>query len=272
MGKNEELVALVQQGEDVKKNIELLYNNNIGLLFRIASRYRGLAEMEDLTQETFIALYNAIYSFNPDKGTQFSTYLTKCTTCHLSRYVSGQQLINIPEGLKKQIIKYNFLCCQYEMKYARKPSAAEIGWYLGLNGQQVDKLLKVAEMVNISSLNKPTGEEEGSGTIADLLPDPESEKEIETILDEQIYNELWKEVDRLEPVQGKVIKCLYLEGLTSKAAGERLGLEPQEVIKQHRNAIKRLRQTKGRYDYMGSRLYCRGTEWLSTPERIAIYG
>ena len=45
---NEQLVARIQAGEDVAKNMLKLYNQNQGFLVKTAKGYRGLAEFEDL--------------------------------------------------------------------------------------------------------------------------------------------------------------------------------------------------------------------------------
>lgn len=62
---NEELVALIQAGENVAENMELLYDQIKGLICSIAWRYRNAGEIEDLEQEGFLALYSAVDGFDP---------------------------------------------------------------------------------------------------------------------------------------------------------------------------------------------------------------
>lgn len=54
---NEELVLLIQQGENVKKNMEKLYDQNYYLLRKTAKKYSNIDSMtdiDDLMQELYI--------------------------------------------------------------------------------------------------------------------------------------------------------------------------------------------------------------------------
>ena len=56
---NEELVLLIQQGENVKKNMEKLYDQNYYLLRKTAKKYSNIDSMtdiDDLMQELYIPL------------------------------------------------------------------------------------------------------------------------------------------------------------------------------------------------------------------------
>ena len=63
---NEELVLLIQQGENVKKNMEKLYDQNYYLLRKTAKKYSNIDSMtaiDDLMQELYIPLYEATISY-----------------------------------------------------------------------------------------------------------------------------------------------------------------------------------------------------------------
>lgn len=273
MGRNEEIVEELQRGHDTGHYMEDLWKDNQGLLYTATRRYAGICDIEDLMQEAYIAMHKAVYSYDPEKGVQFSTYLTTCAGNHLKRYVMSNNMIKMPEAMVAKIIKYNSLCTMYEMKYGRRPSEAEIGWYLGLNAQQVDKLLKTAEMGQITSLQAPIGGWAEGGELADMIKDPAQGESLEAVLDEQIYDELWKSVDELEPEQAAVIYCIYRDGMNCKAAGEQLRMDTRTVNKTHHKALQELRRCNIDYrEKYGSRLYAKGSEWMSTPERIAVYG
>ena len=67
---NEELVELIQSGENVTDNMEQLYNQNHGMIYKIARRYTWGASLEDLTQEAYIILYKATMHYDRSKGGQ----------------------------------------------------------------------------------------------------------------------------------------------------------------------------------------------------------
>lgn len=271
MIENETIVSEIQKGNDRSRNLELLYNQNRGLIYNVVRCYVGQCEIEDLMQEAYIAMCQTVERYNPKEGT-FVAYFCPCLKRYIRRYlIENCSMIRIPEWRQEQIRKYNAICCQYAALYGRKPSEAEIGRCLGINAEQVGELLKAVEMGQITSLDTPTGEE--GGTFADILEDPAGSDAMETIINEQIYNELWQCVNDLEPEQAAVIHCIYRDGMNCKAAGERLSMDVKTVNKTRHKALLELRHRNVDYrEKYGSQLYAKGSEWMSTPERIAVYG
>ena len=49
--KNEELVKMIQNGADVTENMQQLWQQNRGFIFKIAIQYQSLSELDDLIQE-----------------------------------------------------------------------------------------------------------------------------------------------------------------------------------------------------------------------------
>lgn len=71
---NEELVLRIQQGEDIKKNMQQLYDQNYYLLRKTAKKYSNIDSMtdiDDLMQELYIPLYEATISYKSDNGATF---------------------------------------------------------------------------------------------------------------------------------------------------------------------------------------------------------
>ena len=57
---NEELVEQIQNGVNVKENMGLLYEQNIGFITKIVHPFSAYAEEEDLMQEAYIGLHKAV--------------------------------------------------------------------------------------------------------------------------------------------------------------------------------------------------------------------
>ena len=72
---NEELVALIQAGD--RDRIVELWHQVQRMVYKQAARWAGLngTTMEDLEQAGFIAMLRAVDSYDPSRGTKFSTYL-----------------------------------------------------------------------------------------------------------------------------------------------------------------------------------------------------
>ena len=72
---NEELVALIQAGD--RDRIVELWHQVQRMVYKQATRWAGLGgtTIEDLTQAGFIAVLRAVDSYDPSRGTKFSTHL-----------------------------------------------------------------------------------------------------------------------------------------------------------------------------------------------------
>ena len=83
---NEELVLRIQQGEDIKKNMQQLYDQNYYLLRKTAKKYSNIDSMtdiDDLMQELYIPLYEATISYKSDNGATFISYALKIGRAHV---------------------------------------------------------------------------------------------------------------------------------------------------------------------------------------------
>lgn len=71
---NEQLVVRIQAGEETAANMLQLWQQNKGFVASIAKKYRGYAEMEDLMQEGYIGLNDAVAHYKEGKGALFTSY------------------------------------------------------------------------------------------------------------------------------------------------------------------------------------------------------
>ncbi|MCL2621737.1 MAG: sigma-70 family RNA polymerase sigma factor, partial [Firmicutes bacterium] len=74
-----------QEAEHIQKFIdgdlqskEILIKHNLRLVAHVVKKYNGAAEADDLISVGSIGLIKAINTFNPQNGTQLSTYAARC--------------------------------------------------------------------------------------------------------------------------------------------------------------------------------------------------
>ena len=56
------------------ENMLALYQNMLGLIVKLARSFGSRGETEDLEQEGYIALCNAVRAYRPEEGTPFASY------------------------------------------------------------------------------------------------------------------------------------------------------------------------------------------------------
>ncbi len=144
---NEHLVTRIQAGGNVGENMAQLYDQVKGFICSIAWKYRKLGKIEDLRQEGFLALYDAIDHYKANQGVRFLSYAEYWIRQRIQRYLqANNSCLRLPVNRQEDISNYKRFCSSFQLEYGRKPSEAEIARELWLTLKQVRDLKKYAYM------------------------------------------------------------------------------------------------------------------------------
>ncbi|MDE5670378.1 MAG: hypothetical protein K2I14_02800 [Eubacterium sp.] len=102
---NEELIQEIKSGQNVQSNLYLLYSQNMPLITYWSKKYINKFGEEDILQECYIALHQAVQSFEL-KGYKFTSYLQKCIITHLSRQLSNFTGLKFGDDDKRLLMEY----------------------------------------------------------------------------------------------------------------------------------------------------------------------
>lgn len=231
---NEECVSRIKAGVDVSDNMLQLYQNMKGCIYKLAKRYSGYAELEDLAQEGYIALCKAVELYEPGKASFFS-YAYKCIQGYMLRYVQNSGKLSA--DMWNHVRNYDRLCARFEMEYNRKPSVAEICHCLGIDNKLCHEVIKVAETEQNASLDGYISSEDGDTTLADTLASDEDIEEsvLDGVMKEQMQEGLWKVVDSLPGKQSDMIRKRYIDNMTLND----IGIECNTTISRVRSGIQK---------------------------------
>lgn len=282
---NEELVEKIQVGEDVADNMLRLWQQNRGFIHKIVNQYKAFAEVEDLEQEGYLGLNEAVRHYNPDEGVTFLHYAYYWIKQYIVRYIKGNGIVRLPEHIQERIRKYNRIVQEWQQDYNRSPSDEEICCFYGVSEKMLNKVHKARIMVQIGSLDVPVGEETEK-TLYDLLPAAvdEEERTIEKIQAEQLCAVLWSMVDTLPGNEPEIIRKRYREELAFKEIGQQLGISVEAVRQWEYKGLRELRKpSKARIlerfledgRIYNSALHGNGVSsfnrtWTSSTEKIAL--
>lgn len=243
---NEQLVMRIKAGENVAENMEALYLQVKNFIHRIALKYRGRAELDDLEQEGYLALYDAVDGYDPASGFLFLTYARHWIRQRMVRYIQNNGSVRLPVHEWERMSRYRKLENVFLAQLGRKPSEAEIRYYLGLNHRQSLELQTALKMRQIGSLDSPVEGTEGdeAGTLGDMVAGPENVEG--AVLDRveagQLRAVLWQEVDSLPDGQPEVLRARYQEGRTLKEVGSSLGVSVEMARQIEKKALRELRR------------------------------
>ncbi|RHV47145.1 hypothetical protein DXB45_17085 [Clostridium sp. OM04-12AA] len=86
---NEQLAVRIRAGENVGDNMAILYDQVKDFIHAMAYKYHGQGELEDLEQEGFLALYDAIDHYEADQGVKFLTYASHWIRQRMQKYIQN---------------------------------------------------------------------------------------------------------------------------------------------------------------------------------------
>ncbi len=282
---NEQLVLLIKDGIDVPGNMLQLWQQNRGFINKIAFAYRGYEDIEDLQQQGYIGLCQAVDGYRPEENVLFISYAAFWIRQNMERYIENcGSVVRIPSHEKQRQRKYKKLIHDFKAQTGREPTDWEVCHCMQVSYKVLEEMKNNARMGQIGSLDNYIGED-GDNTVVDMIP---GDMDVEGfVLDkvekEELKQVVWSVVDTLPDNQPQVIRCIYKEGKTLKAAGETVGVSKERIRIIRDNALKKLRNTERRYKLMaflpeavestayrhnGSREFER--TWTSSTERAAL--
>lgn len=135
---NEQLVARIRAGENVSENMLQLWQQVKAFIHILAKRYQGMADMEDLEQEGYLALYPAIDGYDPDKGALFLTYAEYHISLAMRRYVlMNKNSLRLSFRAHGLAMKYKKLCNAFLLQHGQEPSDRDAAQHMGLSVTQI---------------------------------------------------------------------------------------------------------------------------------------
>ncbi|WP_395547884.1 MULTISPECIES: sigma-70 family RNA polymerase sigma factor [unclassified Lacrimispora] len=245
---NEELVIRIKTGIDPEENMLVLYEQVKAFISSIAWKYRGREEIEDLEQEGYLALYDAIDGYDPNTGYKFLTYAESWVRQAMGRYIEkNSSSLRISYQSQARLRKYKRFRDSFVKEYGREPLEAEIAASMGLSIDQVREIHKNACMENLVSLDAPIKgfEEEGFST-GDGIPSAEDmeEETLDRLQQEQLSTVLWECVDSLPGRQPEIIRKRFQDNMTLDAIGESLGVWREAIRQDQSKAFRELRKPR----------------------------
>lgn len=244
---NEQLVLEIRAGNNVTENMKQLYERNLGMIRKIARKYHGLEDDEDLMQEAYFGLIRAVELWEPEMEVSFITYANYWFKQAMCRYIQNcSNTIRVSSYQYENISKYKRAVNSIRTRFGRDPHKAEIMYLLEISSDQYENLLKDVRTLWIRSTSEPIGGEYDDLLLEDTIPaeGDQIEEVVEKIYKEELSDAVWSEVDKLPEREALAIRNKYCDGMTLAQCGEALGVSPERVRQLQSNAFRKLRSTK----------------------------
>lgn len=231
MSNTEELIRKAQAG--CKDASERLVTENAGLIWSIARRFTGRGtELDDLYQLGCLGFLKAVEGFDPEYGTQFSTYAVPKISGEIRRFLRDDGAVKVSRGIKEQAATIRITRNHLLQALGREPTVTEISRQTGFTPEEI----AIAENATAAteSIQRETGEEGFS--LEHILTDTESEERmVEKI-------SLMQAIDRLGEREAMVIRLRYFHSLTQQRVAKVLDVSQVQVSRIEKKALMHLKE------------------------------
>lgn len=227
----EELLKKAKSGDRAAS--EALIIGNSGLIWSIARRYFGRGvDPDDLYQLGCLGFIKAVDGFDPEYGTQFSTYAVPKIAGEIRRFLRDDGTVKVSRSLKERSIMIRATRQKLTGELGREPTLSELSEQTGLQAEEI----ATAEMATgaTESIQKRSGED--GFALEDVLTDGEMEDQIV----EKIA--LREAIDSLNEREQMVIKLRFFHGLTQDKTSKILGVSQVQISRIEKKALETLRK------------------------------
>ena len=234
-GDNAGLLMLVRSGDEEKvmAATEELVRNNMGLVKSIAMRFCGRGtEYEDLVQIGTMGMLKAIRTFDPERGTVFSTYAVPLIVGEIRRHLRDDGIIKVGREQRRLGIELRRASDRIMNEEGREAHIDELALKVGVSPEEAAIALEATTpLLSLSGGSEETGEP------LDRLS--AEFDEMERVRDRIA---LGQAIDKLSPEWKKIIILRYYRNLTQSQTAERLGLTQVKVSREEKKILEKLRE------------------------------
>ena len=231
MSRTEELIRLAQHGDRTAS--EQLINENSGLIWSVARRFIGRgAETDDLYQLGCLGFLKAIEGFDPEFGTQFSTYAVPKISGEIRRFLRDDGTLKVSRSLKEQSASIKSARSKLTVLLGREPTIQELSRQTGFSPEEI----AIAETATAAteSIQQEAGED--GFCLENVLTDTESEeKMVEKIA-------LLQAVEKLPERERLVIQLRYYHSLTQQRVAKVMDVSQVQVSRIEKKALEKIRE------------------------------
>ena len=241
---NECIVAAVQAGDNEAENMLQLWQQNKGFIAMMARRYSAGAEMEDLEQEGYIALCEAVQHYDPARGMSFISYAAFWIKRRMRICADNNRTVRLSFNAGDEVRQYQKIMREYRQEYGCDPSDRELCGFLYVSREKLDQIRKADQMGNMRSLDEPVQSMDGDISTGDTVASGEDMEEdaIRKIDKERMKRELWLVVDQLPGDLPVAVRLRYKDRLTLEKTGQALGVNRERARQLESKAMRILRQ------------------------------
>lgn len=205
---------------------------------RVHSRLPDEVDVDDLVSVGVFGLMDAIEGFDLERGVKFETYCAQRIRGAILDELRSMDWV--PRIVRSRTSKVERAKASLEAELGRPATQHEISEKLGVDAEEVKKILKDGRAVSMSSLSRERYQSDGSRDVLeiDVLEDTTQINPLGEIQRRDLKNLLTKGLSRAERL---IVILYYYEEMTMKEIGATLDLSESRVSQMHSSILARLK-------------------------------
>ena len=257
---NEEIVQQIQRNqEDKTELIEKLWLENLGLIRKIIKELTGLdyyvfadrQDFEDLEQQAFLGILEAISKFDSNTGNKFFSFAPYYIKKSIFKYYYvSSQAIRIPAYMRKRMKEY--IEAKRKLEEQNKVVTEElIRAWLGWSEKAQKETVRAIEKLELLQLDKVFDEnDKESDILLELIASGENIDTLEGTYDKELREILHLAIQSLPQKEQQVILARHFQQRNNKNIAEILECTVQNVSKLAQMGYQRIRTGKYRTELL----------------------
>lgn len=235
-----QLIKSYQDNEDELAQSQLV-DNYTKLVESLAFRYsRGQSHHEDLVQVGMLGLLGAIKRFDTSFDRRFEVFLVPTVVGEIKRYLRDKTWsVHVPRRIKELGPKIKNTTDQLTNDLERSPTILELANKLEVTEEEVLEAMEMGQSYNALSVDHSI-EADKDGSTVTLLDVMGEQDDNYDLAEKRMILE--KVLPILSDREQEIIHSTFIDGLSQKETGERIGLSQMHVSRLQRSAIKKLRE------------------------------
>lgn len=233
-------ITLHQQEHDEEAQ-ERLIKHYEKLIESLAYKYsKGQSHHEDLVQVGMVGLIGAINRFDLSYDRKFEAFLVPTVIGEIKRYLRDKTWsVHVPRRIKEIGPRIKKVSDELTNELERSPSIHEIAERLEVSDEDVLEAMEMGQSYNALSVDHSI-EADKDGSTVTLLDIMGTQDDNYDLTEKRMI------LERILPIlserEREIIQCTFIDGLSQKETGERIGLSQMHVSRLQRTAIRKLQE------------------------------
>jgi RNA polymerase sigma-B factor len=235
-----DLAARYHRNGDLRAREELA-ERFIPLARDLALRYSYTDEpLDDLVQVASLGLLKAIDRYEPGRGNKFTSYAVPTILGELKRHFRDKGwALHVPRDLQERALSVSRASEKLSARLGRSPRAREIAAEIGCSLEDVLEASEAAGSYETASLDAPFSRDaDEPAALVDLVGDDDSAFSL--VETREVVAETWH---ALPEIEREVVRLRFVEDLTQREIGDKIGFSQMHVSRLLRRALARLQSS-----------------------------